>query len=71
LWRGRVRSLEEMVLSKFFDGEIEVDERWIKALSGDLREHHYKITLQEVRHLQAFGRMSQIQGSAVKDSVWG
>ena len=46
-WRGRVRTLEQMFISKFFDRELEVDEIWTKALSKDFIEPHYKITWQE------------------------
>ncbi|WGI17174.1 DUF2270 domain-containing protein [Methanonatronarchaeum sp. AMET-Sl] len=46
-WRGRVRALEETFLSKFFDRENDIDERWTKALSEDFRFPHYKITWQE------------------------
>ncbi len=46
-WRGRVRALEELFLAKFFDREMEVDEKWQKVLSEDLKEPKFKITWEE------------------------
>lgn len=46
-WRGRVRALEELFLAKFFDRDLEIDDKWEKALSCDLREPTYKIEWEE------------------------
>lgn len=46
-WRGRVRALEEVFLAKFFDREMETDEKWRKVLSEDLKEPKHKISWQE------------------------
>lgn len=46
-WRGRVRALEEMFLAKFFDRDMEIDEKWEEVLSEDLRKPRYKISWRE------------------------
>ena len=46
-WRGRVRALEEMFLSRFFDSNVEVDEGWQDLISRDLREPEFKVTWPE------------------------
>lgn len=47
VWRGRVRVLEEMFLAKFFDRDMEIDEKWGEVLAEDLRNPQFKITWQE------------------------
>lgn len=46
-WRGRVRALEEMFLSRFFDSNVDVDEGWQELISRDFREPEFKMTVQE------------------------
>lgn len=46
-WRGRVRALEEMFLSRFFDSDVEVDTGWQDLISRDFREPEFKVTWSE------------------------
>lgn len=46
-WRARVRALEELFLAKFFDRDMEIDDKWQKVLSEDLRNPRYKIGWRE------------------------
>jgi len=46
-WRGRVRAIEEMFISRFFDSNLKVDETWQELISEDFREPQFKVTWQE------------------------
>lgn len=46
-WRGRVRAFEELFLAKFFDRDMEIDDKWQKILSEDFRKPRYKISWEE------------------------
>ncbi len=49
-WRGRVRALEEIFLAKFFDRDMEIEEKWNKILADDFKDPKYKMSWQEAVH---------------------
>jgi len=46
-WRGRVRALEELFLAKFFDRDMEINEKWVKILSDDFKNPKFKMSWEE------------------------